>query len=107
MTATATKHWVVEDDETAEYYTDEFCAEEAASRIADDWDELDGPVVRPKIVEMAVLPWAEYEAMQSQLAGANKRIAEGETAPMGYCGRPGNPDAVLLPLADDRNWNAK
>ena len=59
---TATKHYVVEGDETSEYYTDESSAEEAADQVVDDW-EGEGDLPRPKIAGMAIMPWAEYEAL--------------------------------------------
>ena len=60
---TATKHYVVEGDEASEYHTDPTRAEEAAAQVVDDW-EGEGDLPRPKIAEMAIMPWAEYEAMR-------------------------------------------
>ena len=59
---TATKYYVVEGDETSEYHTDPNRAEEAAAQVVDDW-EGEGDLPRPKIVEIANMPWAEYEAL--------------------------------------------
>lgn len=74
---TATKYYVVEGDETSEYHTDPNRAEEAAAQVVDDW-EGEGDLPRPKIAEMAIMPWSEYEAMLAVCETARTLIDEAD-----------------------------